>query len=224
MKQSQEKPDIETDLLSDEEFAALIQQEFSAGDERVDEIEKQQVWNDIQGDAIKRTKRLTTPWISLAVAAVLVMVFIPLLNINMPVDDGTRIKGSATMLPVYLSAFRLEANGALAPVSQSVTVGDTLVFKLGAVEQLVVGLAVSENDGNARTRFVSDRMSAGMEQLLERDERTYGYVVEKEHNKLLFCAVAGRTTEELESVISMLDQTWNAIPHEACAGFFVNKK
>jgi len=223
MNKSQSNREIDQNLLSDDEFVALMDAEYQSMQVSENELEKQQVWQTID-QGVKKTKRADRrTWLSLASAAMIVLMVLPLLLLNTPQQESVRLKGEQAPLPaLHLSVYSLNNNGELKPLSHTANVGDTLIFKIGATEQLLVGL-VAVNHGQPRVRFVSDKLAAGMEQLLERDGRAYGYIIEADDRELEFCAIAAYGTDQLEVAIKSFIDKQNLLAREACSTLYVNQ-
>jgi len=224
MNRSQNKAETDKNLLSDDDFVALMDAEYQSMQTSENELEKQQIWQSID-QRIQKTKRVSRrTWLSLASAAMIVLAVLPLLLLNTSPQVSIRLKGEQTPLPaLHLSVYSFNSNGELKPLSHTANVGDTLVFKIGATEQVVVGLTTAVNQREPLVRFVSDKLAAGMEQLLERDGRAYGYIVEVDDRELEFCAIAAYGTDQLEVAIKSFIDKQNLLAREACVTLFVNQ-
>lgn len=225
MSRQNGKADADLDLLSDDEFVALLETEYEnvRKSQEPNELEKKKNWQAIEARTLGRKRSRLKTWLSLASAAVIVLSVLPIFLVTGPEQDMVRLKGEPTLPALRVSAYSLSDSGELKPLSHSVHVGETIVFKLGAIEQLVVGLVAAVNSGDLSVRFVSDKLPAGMEQLLERDGRAYGYVVEEQDNELEFCTVGAYTTDQLESVLQTVRDNKNLLRREACVTLYVNK-
>lgn len=184
-------------LLSDDEFVALMQAEHDRQRPQYNELEKQRIWNTISQQVAQN--RQGRNWWSYAAVAMLALVVLPVVLLQMPTEDITRSKG-ASGPGIVLHAYVLQSDNSLRRVEHSVGLGDTLVFKAGVTEASTAGIVLQENDGERRIRFVSEELAPGMDQLVLRGEKTYGFKVEDYHQRLSVCALAVYDPSELESV------------------------
>jgi len=224
MNKSQAKTEVDKNLLSDDDFVALMEAEYQSIPASENELEKQQIWQSIE-QKIQKSQRTHRPiWFSFASAAVIVLAVLPLLWLSTSPSPSVRLKGEQAPLPaLHLSVYALNNQGELKPLSYTVNAGDTLVFKIGATEPVVVGLAAAVNHSELKVRFVSDKLAAGMEQLLERDDRAYGYIVELDDRELAFCAVGAYRIDQLEVAMKSFINKQDLLPREACLTLYVNQ-
>jgi hypothetical protein len=216
-------------LLSDEAFAALVEQEYIDQQSPQDELAKQKVWNVLdnrvnqldelpQKDHLsKKITRYFSSILSVAAAAVMVLALVPLLSSYQVIDvERDRVKGEDDFPLVNLSAFTLRDDGTLHTVRGPRAIGDTIVFKLDLARPFAVALAMSYTDGKPQVRYRTATLQPGVARLLESGGKVYGYQLEREDKRLTFCAIAAENERRLSQKIRLLTRIWATLPRASC--------
>lgn len=203
-------------LLSDEDFAQLMDTEFSSQTDAEDEITQQRIWKKIEPELVtKAPRQKIANWMSIAAAAVLVLAIAPLLFIT-DEQETLRPKGNAAASPATFTAFRVSDAGGLTVAPERLDVGDTLLFKVKLLKGKHVAMAVTVNQGAPKVRFVTRFDSLESEQLLQRDGKSYGYQFAESDKQVRFCLITAETEIQLQELANKLATTWLALPASAC--------
>lgn len=223
MKTSNDNDVNEQSLLSDPEFVALMDAEYQAEKPLKNDIEQNTMWKDIERRISKSSPIMARPWArwlsAMAAAVILVpMVWLALLS----PEDSQRFKGEASSSVPVLSSYLLSPDGQTRIIGNGVQPGDTLVFKIGATEPMLIGIAISVNQHAYSLRFKSEELAAGMEQLVTHGGNTYGYAVEKADQSLSVCALNLNDKSENLTEPAALAAAVKRLPIFACATFYVN--
>ncbi len=203
-------------LLDDAEFATLMDAEYRAGNQPVDDIVKERLWQRIRKRQTS-TRRRWQKWAPLAAAAALVLIVAPVLLHQETEMPAQRAKGNAAGdIVVLLEAFIVDAEGQLHSYQQAVPPGTTLVFKTKASRPGYLALAMARPDTAPAVRFSTRVRRPGIAELLERDGRSYGYQFEASDRDLRFCVVGTQTEQDLQARTETLQDDWQYLIGHAC--------
>ena len=179
-------------LLSDEEFADLMEAEYQAAGSPVDEISKAKTWNRIRRRLRQNNNRKQTYLWGQVAALAAVLVMGVSFYVMQQGSDVTRPKGDAAPVPAQLRAFVLEDDGNLRLLAgEEVQLGETVVFKVSLNSDAAGSLflvpdatdespepvdpAPSHANATAEVVVPSQMFEGGQEHLLGTGEETYGY-------------------------------------------------
>lgn len=202
-------------LLSDEEFAALMETEFNSKVYVSDALSKQAVW--------QRLRRSTDqkPVLLLQRSLALVCTFFLVLSISLfPKQYGGsnfsdfRVK-SATFPLVNLSAVKMES-GEVVKSGASLAVGETLMFKVDSASEFVAALVYKKGDARPEAGFINALIKSGMGQGLRDETHSYGYRTEASDKTIVFCVVVASGWEQLQLRLGALPLFWDRIPKASC--------
>jgi len=111
----------------------------------------------------------------------------------------------------------LNVDGSLAVADQHKA--GTLVFKTILDAESIVALIAVEENRKPTLKFVTQPLPAGSEQIIRRNDRTYGYVREDLKQSVRFCALSGKNEASIEHGLKRLNNVWRTLPDEACVKF-----
>ncbi|MDH5728879.1 MAG: hypothetical protein OEZ58_07800 [Gammaproteobacteria bacterium] len=203
-------------LMSEQEFIDLMDAEFQTHTFLQNDVQKQADWKEIENQLPERHQYRR--WWSYASVAALIVLFVPIVLFQMGENDQSRFKGGEAISNINLYAFALQHDNSLRRLAHTVNVGDTLVLKIGATEKITAAVYVAENAKILDLRFLSEVLSPGMDQLISRQEKAYGFTVEPQHISLEICVLDATEQDQLPQTIS----TRNRFNENQCVKFNVN--
>jgi hypothetical protein len=217
-------PDKEN-LLSDDDFSALMTAEYKASGSKTDEVAKQRVWEGVIGKVRDKEspKKNLKSWglygsgFAIAAALILFIVYSPVENQKYePVDQ---FKGESTgIVPVSLSAFVLGADGLPSNFTpEQRKVGAKLIFKSTATQDAFVSLIKVEAGGLPNIVSISQPATAGQEIIVEKDGQVYGYALQE--TNVTFCVLAYSTEQELNDALLEILQGQDYALEGSCLAF-----
>jgi hypothetical protein len=234
-------------LLSDEEFATLVEREFHEQGGLHDELTRRKLWNTVEQQLFdyttenatdnatenatnqepeiqhpelehkvsRKISETITNVVSLMAAAVLLLAIVPMFA-NNAVFNSERIKGMGDFPLVNISAFVVKKDGELRPAKAAENVGATLVFKVDLPKDSNIALAMSKAGDRPKVRYRAGKLSPGVGQLLEKDGRIYGYLLEHGDHRLKVCAIASENEKILSRRLRLLSRVWDRLPSASC--------
>ena len=210
-------------LLKDDEFVTLIEAQYAKNGKPVDDVAKNQVWRELETKINRDTKKAFRTWLPLASATVLILALMPLLLMEKNQSDS-RVKGEGVVSPpiISLAAYAINASGELTASTGEHKFGSTVVFKVDTYQKLAIALALAKNEENVAVRFVSQTLQPGDGQILQQNDKTYGYMVEPNDEDLRFCVLAAENTTALKERIRILESIWHTLPAQSCTRIHVS--
>ena len=216
--------------MSDDECVSLIEAEYDQQNSPVDEIGKKQVWENVLAEINSNDKMLkpntiaVRKWLPLAAVALLVLSVIPLYYLIQPDNSVTRMKGIAEIPVVRLSVYEIDVSGQLSTSTGVHELGSTIVFKYDAPRTVALALAMSRDGLQPEIRFINNAALPGNRVLLQKNDKTYGYMLEPLDKKIRFCVIAAENEAALKARLSVINQEWVNLAAESCITIYVKDK
>lgn len=222
-------------LLSDSDFVALMDAEYTSQTDANDELAKKRGWNAIQAKLIRPGKpkvinpelknssfprknsvnRLYTMAAMLLVAAIILPTV--LLDDGSDGSDIERTKGHDTVIDASLQIYTLDNTGKLVRSEKRHKVGTTLLFKVHATPSGLATLVSSRNGKLIHNNVVYKLTQGSHGQLLSKDEQVYGYMIEPIDKILQFCVIVATDAKTIDIELDNIENIWSRLPARSCA-------
>lgn len=204
---------MEKRLLSDDEWAQLMAQTYEEQGSPVDAVAKSRVWRLLGKETPTSRRSQTIAW---TVAAAGILAALGVTQVFQK-PETWREKGETQLLPVVLTPYMLEQNGATTPVQgERVPPGVSIVFRARSTQSVFYALLIAENDQAPRIAIEDGPLTPGDEQLMMKQGHVYGETMDQ-GSHLKACLVASSTMDSLQIKLQDLNHLMATLPPQSCA-------
>lgn len=220
-----EHTSLKEPLLSEDEIARALLEDFSAAGSPVDQVAAARVRRklDQEFERLKTKRRNKKPllWAGLLAAGIAVAV-LPRLT-GLWEGDGERTKGSESPEDVNdmisLLFYTQKPQGSPAPLGTRTLpqlVGETITMIITAKSDQYVAVLVSVNDDAYSQKGALTLVGENQSLPIASSDGIYGYVVEPGDRSLSACALSASNPQKLQEIVSKALTNPGSLEHPVC--------
>jgi len=209
-------------IMNDDDYVALFEAEYELQKRPIDEVGKRQIWNNVLAriNADEKTHTFNNivfrKWMPTAAVALLIFTVIPLYFFLQSEDSASRMKGLEGTPIVRLSAFSIGNTGQLSASTGELESGNTIVFKYDVSKPVALALLMSRNTKQPEIRYINNSAQPGTGVLLQKNNKTYGYMLEPLDKHVRFCLISAENGSALKKRLNTIGQEWANLAAETC--------
>lgn len=204
-------------LITDDEWAELLHARYQTQGSPVDAVSKARSWKQLERQIAKPRRRHIAAWAALAAGLFAAVGLTQLVR----QENLWREKGGVATIPVNLTAYRLAADGAMAPLNGAPAIGDTVVFRASASQQGVYAVIIRENNQSPRIAVQENNAVSSEAILLTKGGAIYGIDIAANENTTV-CVIAMPDSNTLDKKLASLGSAVMADASSGCVNLKAN--